>query len=59
VTSKCGSPAWSPASIRSIWHGDTQQAVALYQEAAELTRNLTERRYLEQRANTLIGDSQT
>jgi RNA polymerase sigma factor (sigma-70 family) len=39
--------------------GDTQHAVALYQEAAELTRNLTERRYLEQRAQALIGKSQT
>jgi RNA polymerase sigma factor (sigma-70 family) len=34
--------------------GDNQHAIALYQEAATLTRNLPERRYLEHRAQALI-----
>ena len=34
--------------------GDNQQAIALYREAATLTRNLPERRYLEHRAQALI-----
>jgi RNA polymerase sigma factor (sigma-70 family) len=36
--------------------GDSQQAVALYREAAALTRNLAERRYLEQRAHALTKE---
>ena len=34
--------------------GDNQHAIALYREAATLTRNLPERRYLEHRAQALI-----
>jgi RNA polymerase sigma factor (sigma-70 family) len=34
--------------------GDNQHAIDLYREAATLTRNLPERRYLEQRAQALI-----
>jgi hypothetical protein len=47
------------SDIRLTRMRDTQQAVALYKEASELTRNLAERRYLEQRAHALIGESQT
>jgi RNA polymerase sigma factor (sigma-70 family) len=36
--------------------GDTQHALQLYREAAALTHNLAERRYLEQRAQALMED---
>jgi RNA polymerase sigma factor (sigma-70 family) len=36
--------------------GDNQHAIALYREAAALTRNLAERRYLEQRAEVLADE---
>jgi hypothetical protein len=42
------SEPYAPTCLSST--ATPSKAVALYQEAAELTRNLTERRYLEQRA---------